>query len=301
MISIILTLFSLFLSTQSELNNYEILASPPNYFDNEYHILSKNSANEKISSFDEKNACMMEIKDRKIIFYIQNYKSLVRSGGFHIELPGHPNSIKLITCFKYSAYSYIIYKNIEKNETVIIRGNNAKTFKGLKFDKIMFDSIEKKLYLLHYNQLYNIEIGYLENIWKNSSWSQYGVIKMNFVASIKSGTTDLFIINNYIFYIFESKIYKFKIYSQNEEEFVTDTNSLKFNYLLFKAENKINIGGNTQFWLTMLYIIDVLIILACIYIFKQPRFLKSKRFEGHPLTVLISNDDHDDKDRVYHA
>jgi hypothetical protein len=95
-------------------------------------------------------------------------------------------------------------------------------------------------------------------------------------------------------------MYKFRIDTKKEIKFVSETNASKFNYILFEVEKELKIGSNTNLWLTALYIIDVLIILACFYVFKKPKiFMENRRFHGHPLVEIISKDN--DNDRVYQA
>lgn len=300
MISIIFTLILFLWSTKCELLTYEIIVNPSNFFDNKYHSLSKNSGSEKINPYDENKACFMDIKDKNIIVYTQDYKTFVTSGEKRFEFTGHPNTINLISCFKFNSHSYLIFKKMDTEETVIIRGNHAKIFKNLKFDKILFDPIQKQLYLYYNYQIFNIEMDYLEEIWKNSELNYHGIIKLNYITSLESKTTDLLIINNLVYYINESKMYKFRIDTKKEIKFVSETNAPKFNYILFEVEKELKIGSNTNLWLTALYIIDVLIILACFYVFKKPKiFMENRRFHGHPLVEIISKDN--DNDRVYQA
>jgi hypothetical protein len=137
-----------------------------------------------------------------------------------------------------------------------------------------------------------IELEYFENIWNNHS--DKGIMKKHFIANLHPETTDILIIGNQIYIIKEGKIYKSLINEPEKYHFLTYSNSLKFNYMLFEEETEISYGDGSKFFYSLIYFINILIILGCIYILKRTGLLSKKKAEEWKKTKLIENDD-----RVY--
>jgi hypothetical protein len=95
------------------------------------------------------------------------------------------------------------------------------------------------------------------------------------------------IFKNYIYFIKEYSIYKTKI-GTKVVEFVNNSSSPNFNFILFENYNKVIHSDSSRLFLTILYIIDVIIILIFIYLIKKKKLTK-KNYEEVLTEMTVFN------------
>jgi hypothetical protein len=197
---------SLILYASSELINYEIMVDHPNFFDKHFVVMTKNNANEKIFGYSPTEACYATLNRNHLGVYIQNVQTLEKSAEILFEIPVDQAHISIISCFKHKDSSYIIFKRHDTEETVFIQGqNNAKTFRNLNYDRILFDHLENKLYMTKNSLLYNIETNYLDSIWTKTAQTRFGVLPINYITKYEN-STDLLIIADHLYFIKDHKV-----------------------------------------------------------------------------------------------
>lgn len=274
----------LILNVNGELLNYKISIKTPNKFDENYIVLSKNAASENIYLFDDESMCSITLSGRNIVAYTQKFTTFEKSSSNNFEISKHPNQIRIINCFKYNGYSYIIYKNKETDETVIIKGkNNFKIFETLKYDDIKFDYLTKKLYLINDFIIYNFYMEDFESFWETNT--SYGAVRIDWASNLDFKITDLIIIDDHIFAIKDGGIFKKKIHDKNYE-YVTATNSEKFNYIFYKSKSVTKSSETSNFYLLVLYGMEILIIFIAVYILNCTKLIKKKK-EQFPILMEV--------------
>lgn len=285
-------LLTLTVITSGEVIEYKININPSNYFDSIYSTISKNSANEKIFGYDENNICFVQVTNRNIIAYTQNWQTFERTSDSLFEISRHPNQIKIINCFKFNRYSYIIYKYKDNNEIVMIKGkNNGKTLE-ISFDDIKYDYLSKKLYLINNSMIYDIEMNDFENIWKSTNKASDGYLKINLITTIDKTISDFLIIEDAIYIIKDNKIFKKKI-EEKDYNFVTTTNSLHFNYIFYKPNSDYNLGNSTNVYLLILYGMELLIIFIGLFVLNYSGIIKKRRKNDHfPVLLEVLDEKH---------
>jgi hypothetical protein len=282
-------IFSLIIHAKSELLSYEIALKSPIYFDDQYKIFSRNNPAEQIYGYDKDHACLMRKNERCLKVYIQNVRTLEKSAEISFETDRMQTPIYLINCFKYKGNSFVIYNQGKNEETTIIRGNNEiRKLKNFKYDAIRFDHINEKLYLTQGHIIYNIEMDYFENIWNPKNISHHGLLKINSVSMLDNTITDFQIFKNYIYLIKEFIIYKSKV-GAKEIVMINNSSSTKFNFVLFENFNKVVYADSSKILLTILYLIDVIVIMIFIYFFKNTKLKQINRYEGVPIEMEIFN------------
>lgn len=273
---------ALILNVSGELLNYKIKINSPNYFDLNYIVISKNAASEKIFLYDDGTMCSIALSGRNIIAYTQKFTTFEKTYSNDFEISKHPNQLRIINCFNYNGHSYIIYKNKENDETVIIRGkNNFKIFETLKYDDLKFDYLSKKLYIINDYIIYNFYMEDFESFWETNT--SYGAIRIDWASNLDFKTTDLIIIDDHIFIIKEGGIFKKKIHDENYE-FVTTTNSQKFNYIFYKSKSNTRWSETLNLYLLMVYGIEIFIIFIGVYILNCTKKIK-KNSEHFPILM----------------
>lgn len=266
-----------------EFIDYKITMNSPNYFDSKYIIVSKNYGDENIFGYDEDEACFIKVGPQNIIAYTQKMVSFEQTSGSLFENKRHPALIKIINCFKYNQNSYIIYKHLNNNESVIIKGkNNIKYFSNLNYEDIKYDYDSKNLYLIKNNMIYQVNMKNFEEIWKEIDNSLYGKIEIFQVSQLDNMTTDLIIMENNIFIIKQGMIYKRKL-RHSDYTFVGHTNSEKFNLIFFKPKYHSESSNPFNFYLIIPYIVEFIIIFIGLYIIKYTKLLKRNKNEHFPI------------------
>ena len=181
------------------------------------------------------------------------------------------NFSKILTCFNYHGYSYIIYHIKDgQNFTSIMRGRTTQTFKfPYNIEKFLYDHLNSKLYaFVEGNELYLVNMSMIESFWTEPNYAQKLVEKYRDVSFKKFFTLtdkipwyfikDIFVFNDTIYFIeqeyFEDnrllKLMKKKI---NETViYLKDLGSLdKFTFIPFAQISKYYSGNSNHVKLSL--------------------------------------------------
>ena len=181
------------------------------------------------------------------------------------------NFSKILSCFNYHGYSYIIYQiNDGQNITSIIRGRTTQRFKfPYNIEKFLYDHFNSKLYaLVEGNELFLINMGEIESFWTESNYAQKLLEKYR-DASFKNFFTltdnlswyfikDIFVFNDTIYFIEQEYFEDKRILNLMKKSIngtivhVRDLGSVeKFTFIPFSQISKYYSGNNNHVKLSL--------------------------------------------------
>ena len=293
MIFILLILFSLS-NIRGEEQQIEIVVDRPNYFDKNYETFSKSLGSDYLFGYSKNKACIISKGYKGYTISLQDPKSFERSQNGLINFSVDFKRLFPLVCFNYNNYGYLIFKNIDNKELSIMRGQNEKVIKNLTFDLFKFDHIQENLYLIDNINIHKINLNSLEKWWLTHNQTQNNILKTKFIGNIYENVTDFLILNNFIYFIKDYKIFKYPLLYSKKLEFITITNSNVFNYLPFKIENVTKVGNFTHFLYYFFYLFDIIMLFLCLYLLKRlgikRKLIKNKKLsslEDYSLPPLI--------------
>jgi hypothetical protein len=168
---------------------------------------------------------------------------------------------------------------------MIMRGHQQKRIRALRFERLVFDTVEKKLYAFRREGKGSIivdewDLNAIERLWlTNTSDSTIDIVKEKHALLTEENITDILIIDGQMYSIHNNRIYKRSLDElSREKEFVTEISADKFPFLLFCHQSanvtKVKMNGvNSHYTLMLLALIDMIIMYAFYMIYKKLKLL----------------------------
>ena len=181
------------------------------------------------------------------------------------------NFSKILSCFNYHGYSYIIYQiNDGQNFTSIMRGRTSQRFKfPYNIEKFLYDHLNSKLYVfVEGNELYLVNIDVIESFWTEPNYTQKLLEKyrnLSFKNFFKLSDNlswylikDIFVFNETIYFIAEEYFEDKRLLKLMKKDingtviYLRDLGSLdKFTFIPFTQISKYYSGNSNHVKLSL--------------------------------------------------
>ena len=246
-----------------------VLVLVPTVLNYDFYYKYRDYAGDEFFGYNPRSVCMVKVIDG---YY---YVSILDVYSKHKTCAENFTSSlgrRLLTCFHYRDQTHIAYRN--DSEFIGLVSGKRQMLARDDPDAIVFDHFRSELYGLYGKQLYRLD---MENLDKLQSSS--------IDLSVDSGEIlDLMIVNKIIYIIMRTSFGNALIIRDESSRRSTETNMEQFKYILTdrapfcmpkqtgtKAANLLQVMPekpvfeNGNFWLALLYAIDVLFIFLIIY------------------------------------
>jgi hypothetical protein len=273
---------------------------PRNKFDGRYQIYSPREANGQFFAYNREMVCCVQSDARGISAHFEHIKTFDSTPKRLIFSTHYAQDLDVKACFEIQGYSFVIFQDRKNGEHTIIRANNAKILKlnKIKIDRFLFDHFSHQLLLQIDNSIYAINQEEFISWWTNNYQLPENVtINLDLVHILTKPINDLFIADQKIYLIKYDTIYRQNFF-EKEEQYVCQTNSNKFGFLIFPTEEQnaldikiADIDGKAQI-IMYLYLTTKIIVILFLLIFAKKyahKILKRKRNSSNDRELIELN------------
>jgi hypothetical protein len=260
-----------------------------------------NKENDETFAFNKSYICTVNVTDNNLNVKIFN--------PFYGDIDVKQNIIeaenrRILACFNYNRNFYMVFFHTKENKIEIYKNGKVRKFSfPSNFIKVFYDTFTEKFYVVMKNRANELDLELLDKNYETVNHIGYKYQNVNF--DTKNNTLiDFSIFNNTIYYMtkgnYINTFYQISAYNKEKNDNFYYTFREKINFVIIqRSENesmndsifKINSDKllyNNNYGLLAQYFLDVMFILALIFLYKCTR-IKLNRLQEYGLELKEIN------------
>jgi hypothetical protein len=297
---LLLIIFCLFPTILANQLQAHVHMDPRNKFDGRYQIYSPREANGQFFAYNREMVCCVQRDARGISAHFEHIKTFDSTPKRLIFSTHYAQDLDVKACFEIQGYSFVIFQDRKNGEHTIMRANNAKIIKlnNIKIDRFLFDHFSQELLLQIENSIYAInQVEFLSWWTQNNQLPENITINLALVNNLTNSVNDLFIADQKIYLLKYDTIYRQNLFDK-EEQYVCQTNSAKFGFLIFPIEEQnsldlkiAEIDNKAKIIMYIYFSLKIIVIFFTLIFAKKyaQKILKRKRNSSNERELIEFN------------